>query len=507
MKRASFVVFLGILLALVICAAPFGGVAKADDAFYIIGSNDSDCSDSSCDSKTIQGALDAANPGAILELEGTFDFGNDQFVSLKKNVTIIGKRGPDGEYLAIIKGGMNTFALGWDPSLGIAEFDEDCWLDSNPNTQRWPAQFVIKNLQFEEPTWGAITGAATTGATIKNNRFIDGLKVERCYSFFPELPDGASWAISFNTNYWEDSRWPIVGVPSDITGHILIANNYIDGKVRLDPNGFDPAHGFSSLVHGQSILTNGIEWPIIIESTGASATITNNELENVAPYGLFVADNSGAQVFKNNRIMMNPEDEYGNPIGFVWAGISLQNYGDWSNRAPVTIKNNYIYSRVPDFVYGILSGSKASTIKNNVMVLDQPQESLWNPYGDSAGIKILDESENTIVQGNTIEGSGQAGIVIEGYNEIWTAEDNVVENNNLSNFTPLDAIDIWCRAFGEPDCPTYPGSHYHLTEFTSNNSVIDKKWLDEMVLLDDTSEYNPYDPTTYNGDNNIQLGH
>ena len=120
----------------------------------------------------LQDALDHANPGDILVLRGTFDFGVDQFVSLKKDVTIKGERGPKGEYLAIIKGGIKTFALGWDPALGFPVFDENCKLISNPNTERWPAEFVISDLQFEEPTWTAIIGAATTGATISNNRFI-----------------------------------------------------------------------------------------------------------------------------------------------------------------------------------------------------------------------------------------------------------------------------------------------------------------------------------------------
>jgi len=303
----------------------------------------------------------------------------------------------------------------------------------------------------------------------------------------------------------EDSRWPTVGVPSDITGHILIANNYIDGQVRLDPNGFDPAHGFSSVIHGQTILTNGIEWPIIIETTEASFTIRNNELENVAPYGLFLLQNSGAQVIKNNRIMMNPEDEDGNPIGFVWAGIYLDNTLD-NVTAPISIENNYIFSRVQDFVSGMKFGSNGAIIKNNVIELDQPQKSLW-PIDSSAGIEIFGGSVDNLFKGNTIKGSGQSAIVVYGYDEIWTSVDNVLENNNVNEFTPLGAVDFWCRAEGGSDCYVYPGSHYHLAGITSNNTVIDNKWIDGMVLLDDTSDFNPYDPATYNGDNNIQLGH
>jgi hypothetical protein len=501
MRSRFFIVLLGLLISFVLLA----GTVQAEGASHILGSNDPDCSDGSCDSKTLQDALDAASPGAMLLLEGSFDFGNDQFVSLKKDVTIKGKRGPEGEYLATIKGGMNAFALGWDPALGLPEFDENCWLISNPNTQRWPAEFIIKDLHFEEPTWTAIMGAATTGATVKNNRFIGGLQIDSgCNAYGFEPPDGSMSTVFFTT--WQDARNPVMGEPSDITGHIKIENNDFDGQVRMDPDGFDPVHGASSLVHGEAVLMNGMMTPVEVTGTEARLTIRENNFENIM-WGLFIADNSGEQIIRNNTIIMNPEDEEGSPIGFVWAGISLQNFGDRTNRAPVLIEGNYIYSRVPDFIYGILSGSKAATIKNNILELDQPQESLWNAFGDSAGIYILNESVDNIVKYNTIKGSGQVAIVVEGYNEIWTAEDNLLKNNNVVDFTPLDATDTWCRIFGGVDCPTAPGAHYHLTAFTSNNTVMDKYWLEDMVLLDDTSSFNPYDPATYNGDNNIQLGH
>jgi hypothetical protein len=505
MKNKHFLVFLALLITLVI----FVGSVQAEGTSHILGSNDSDCSDGSCDSKTLQDALDAASPGAMLMLEGTFDFGTDQFVSLKKDVTIKGKRGPEGEYLAIIKGGMNAFALGWDPALGTAEFDEDCGLISNPNTQRWPAEFVISDLQFEEPTWTAIMGAATTSTTIRKNRFIGGLQVDVGCNVYgnPGYNDGAFSAIDFSTNPGEDARHPVAGgIPSDIVGHILIEKNYFNGEVRMDPNGFDPGHGFVSLVHGQPILMNGMHTPINITFTDASFTIHKNYFENIM-WGLVFTNNLGAQVIKKNRIMMNPEDEMGNPIGIVWVGIFLQNFDDRSDMAPVIIKDNYLYSRVPDFTTGIGVLSRAGIIKNNVLVMDQPQESLWNAFADSAGIHIINESADTLVQDNTVQGSGQTAILVEGYDATWTAEDNIVRNNNVVDFTPLDATNIWCRIFGGVGCPTSPGSHYHLTEFTSNNTVIDKYWLEGMVLLDDTSEFNPYDPATYNGDNNIQLGH
>lgn len=221
MNRKCFLLVIVIVLTFSAWATPFNSIAHADEAWIIQGNNDSDCSDGYCDSKTLQDALDAAYPGAKLILRGLFDFGADQFVSLKKDVILKGELGHHGEYLTIIKGGMNTFALGWDPALGFTEFD-GCEFVANPNTQRWPANFTISDIRFEEPTWSAIMGAATTGATIKNNQFLGGMqKNTGCNAYgFVEDPDGEMSAISFFSNEYPDARRQVFGVPSDNTGQI-----------------------------------------------------------------------------------------------------------------------------------------------------------------------------------------------------------------------------------------------------------------------------------------------
>jgi parallel beta-helix repeat protein len=498
MKTKLFGVLL--IVSMVIGTAP----TVTADSTTVVGQDDAVCGDADgCDSERLQAALDAAPPGAEIVLEGTFDFGDGQFVSLKKDVTIKGKRGGDGEYRSVIKGGMNTFALGWDPALGLPEFDAYCGLVSNPNTQRWPAKFVIEDLQFVSPTWNAISGAATSGATIRKNSFVDALQINAgCNAYGNVAPDGSGHAITFST--WPDARNPTMGDPSDIAGQITIENNHFNGMVRMDPDGFDPVHEISSLVHGEDLRMNGMMTPIEIMDTEAAVTIHQNEFENIH-WGMFMYANSGAQVIKNNTLWMNPVDEYGNPIGFVWAGIFLQNTGERVNKAPVTIKGNYVFSRVADFTMGILCVSGNAIIKNNTVELDQSPESLWNVEGDAAGIFIA-YSTDSLIEGNTVKGRGQTAIYVEGFAGFVT-EDNVFKNNSVEEFSTQEATDIYCRAFGGVDCPTLPGAHYHLFEYTQNNIVKDNAWTEDMILFDDTSDYNPYDPATYNGDNIIELDH
>ena len=65
------------------------------------------------------------NPGDTIWLEGVFNFGENQFISIKKSIAIKGLRGPDGEDLTIVKGGRNTFSLGWDPASGFPEYNKE----------------------------------------------------------------------------------------------------------------------------------------------------------------------------------------------------------------------------------------------------------------------------------------------------------------------------------------------------------------------------------------------
>jgi hypothetical protein len=84
---------------------------------------------------------------------------------------------------------------------------------------------------------------------------------------------------------------------------------------------------------------------------------------------------------------------------------------------------------------------------------------------------------------------------------------NVIAENDVSRFAPQDAPDPWCRLAGGQDCPVGgTGAHYYLVVGSANNTILDLKWHKDMTLIDETSDHNPYDPETYNGDNIIRLG-
>ena len=50
------------------------------------------------------------------------------------------------------------------------------------------------------------------------------------------------------------------------------------------------------------------------------------------------------------------------------------------------------------------------------------------PFTPNAGIKIKPESENNTVENNTVKGSGQSAIVVEGAGEDGISENNIIKN-------------------------------------------------------------------------------
>jgi hypothetical protein len=265
-----------------------------------------------------------------------------------------------------------------------------------------------------------------------------------------------------------------------------------------------------SLIHGEDLLMNGMITPIEIAGTEAEIMIQGNKLENIQ-WGIFVMNNTGPQTIRDNTVRLNPVDDKGAPLGFVWGGISLQNIDPDSYHASVLIEKNYVYSKAAAFFAGILCLSGNAVIQENKIELDQIPESIWPVYGDSSGIMLrsLDKysSSNTLVRKNTMTGSGQTGIFLESQPELGP-ENCTIEDNFFEDFILQEIPDAWARSEGNPisSCPTHPGASYHLSQHTSNNSITDTNWRESMVLLDDTSDINPYDPTTYNGVNRIKLG-
>ena len=469
----------------------------------IYGHDISDISNSNCDSIRLQSLINKSNPGDIIELEGTFDFGINQFISLKKDLSLKGIRGSKGEFLTRIKGGMNTFALGWDPSQGITKFNKKNELISNNNNQRWQGNYSIQDISFERPTWSAIMVAASSGLEICNNKFLGGNQFDTgCNAYGFDPPDGSMSAIMISSG--RDARQPVIGSPEDITDCIHIDGNEFIGELRYDSNGFDPVHGASSMIHGKDRRLNGIISPIYISETKSSITVQNNIFFSIT-WGLFLLNNSGTQIIRNNLIRMDCKDDQDKPIGFSWAGISVQNYGDNYNNSEVVIEKNELIINVADFFSGILLSSKSGVIRENIIELDQTQESLWNIYGDAAGIRLYRRSENNIIERNIIKGLCQTGIVLqEGMSETDICSNNIVRDNDLSEFTPTEIKDIWARLEGKTNCPILPGSFYHLSNRTMNNEIILINTEKDTLIIDDTSEFNPYNPETYNGKNKIR---
>lgn len=228
----------------------------------------------------------------------------------------------------------------------------------------------IADLPSEDATWSAIMAAATTVATIRNNQFVGGSQLElACNTRRGDVPQGAMSTIRFNTA--QEVRFPVLCEAADISGHIEIEGNYFHGQVREHPERFDPTFGASSIFLDEEIRLNGLRIPIDIVSTTAQAIGRENDFENIQ-WGLTFIDNSGEIHVERNRIVFDPEDTTGDPIGFVHAGIEVESSIN-AMKDPVVITGNGIFVRVRMFDRGIYCSSKAATIKDNTLMLSRPR--------------------------------------------------------------------------------------------------------------------------------------
>ena len=448
MKRKLLVTVI-VLAATLLLATPYNRVAHADGVWVIQGNDDSDCSDGDCDSKTLQDALDAANPGAKLILRGTFDFGENGSVSIFRDVEIVGES-------ATIKNGKQTFAIGFDPSL------PDGGEARSQNGFVGP-KVVFKDLHFEDALYSTIHVIATSGLTVKNCSFEDG----KYYNYWGPL--GAHHSVFIHAGWTIFS--PYSGEPSDVTGPIIIKNNTWEGNSRIDYlDGSLPFFG------GDPVPMNGILSPfMMIGGKDVYVTINNNVSKNAGWYHFTVVDikgnessievlnntveNDNSNVAQNSILLMSDmhawtsdiypglsEIEPGDPdVSLIVQENSAKLYGETRNATSGavigSINNASITNNKFDIAtegYGCggrgiwMQGVRDSVINNNLIILNDICNKNW-----SFGIAVwegLSQSSGNMIENNKITGAANYGIVVgDSYAFYGLTTNNVFRNNNLKH--------------------------------------------------------------------------
>ena len=461
MKRQGFVIFMGIVLALVVCAAPFEGVVKANGGYDAVveatGDDTADCERPDLpgvyvtqDVCNIQAAVNE-NPGGTILLEGTFHFaeygddgylvpGTDGTVFITNDIEIFGEK--DGhKYLTKILGGYFTFSIGYKPIDWEYHIIYDDILSSPENAV--PVKATIQNIEFENPLYTAIRIWATTGSTIKGNRIVDGRSIDLTDLCGPCHAQGTP-IFAFPPGGWDYDNSYL------ISGKIIIKDNFIDGRYRraeVDDPWAVPSDGIP--VRG---LTGSGIW---FAQSEASITIKGNELYNMWG-GVNVHGNAGLSKIEENLIVLPAQelDLYG--LDFI-TGIDACGWC-WDDAFETTsyiIRENDItvgghFSTGVQWTFGIWMDG----VMNESVIAENKINMLSDGF---VGIELWDVS-NTKVLDNKIKGESQYGIVL-GDPELgigFENSGNTVKENKMDSFNAY-VVD------------------YYLSEGVTNNTLYVKK--------------------------------
>lgn len=469
--RAKLFLFTLIVLTIVV---PSAKAAVSGDASVVIGT-----ADPAVDVPAIQAAVDQ---GGIVKLRGTFDFGDEGSVSVLKDVEIYGEN-------AVIKNGKQTFAVGFDASLPDGG-------DARHQTGFVGPIVVFKELKFENALYSTIHVLATSGLRVEDCTFEDG----KYYNYYG--PVGGHFSIFISPAYaiWNDYS----GVPSNVTGDIVIQNNRWEGNSRRDDE-----NGYIPWFAGAPVLMNGILSPfVIISGKDVDVTVKDNQSNNAGWYHFTVVDiqgqdsaieiinntatNHGDSVVHNAVLLMSDmhmwtadmfpglsEIEPGDPdVALVVKGNKAGFRGEVRNYTAAFIIGSINNAVIENNRFDIttngpgcggdaigLQGVRDSTVRNNKIKIAQKDS--CEPSGWSYGIGVYDgfgqTSDGNEVVHNKIRGSANYGIIIGDSEDLYgLTTENVFDKNDLRH---LDLVEFEEDIAGR----TYTEAHVLFDVQSANN--------------------------------------
>jgi hypothetical protein len=479
--------------------------------------------DPSVDIVAVQSAIDTVGEagGGKVVLEGDFDFGAYGRVTIPfDNVTLEGEKN-GVNFQTSIQGGSFPVLIGQDlkvadhnvlDKLEIPLQDFDTYL-GKPESIIPVNNVVVIDIHFIDPYF---IGVGVTGSkgdiNITGNKFTDARPINDFWGH-----DYMAKAILVFSGYdWD---------PTFLTGNILITDNIIDGRFREDPS--DPDAKEVGDETGTYWL-KGLDHGILLAAANVATTIKDNNIINVGEHGIFVAAYGGtiSAEITYNRIQNSNLGQWPIPTNENLTESGMNVFG-----IPGVVVANNVIDLAHPWAFGInIFASEGLTIKNNQVHTD----------GSLKAVSIEDDVYNSIIEANKITGSGHTGIWLgwPGYSN----ENNTIKENDLKGFTPITGHDY----FG---IGANWGAHIGLYWGASNNTIKDNKysavdWEDKNIqniyfsgvlelpwvtlpgatgnvvrdksdikIIDytditNTNPYGPiYYPDTYNGDNDIVLGH
>jgi hypothetical protein len=290
----------------------------------------------------------------------------------------------------------------------------------------------VKNIEFEDSGGSAIVAGKSTGIEISGCK-ITKLRYERLYAPLFFLKRAVPITILPVTPDFQ------FGPPEDITGHVVVKNNYIRGFEPYEPYDAD------------------IQMGVILQNIDATANIRDNKIYNCAYSGLAVRRNKGTTVISDNVIHPGYLPTSFLPkLGWrIGDGITILAGG--GAQGSVLAKSNQIHCISP-LADGISVGDEGFSEDASLVFSDNR---VFIENSTNGGLSCYPGVHNSFWKENRIRGRAKFGIRCEG------ADDNVFRENDMEDLEVAQA-------------------HLYLDADTHNNVFVENEpEPDDMVIIDE----------------------
>jgi hypothetical protein len=391
----------------------------------VIGTNDP-----SQDVKAVQKAVDQ---GGIINLKGTFDFGNEGRVSITKDVKIVGEIAEGGSLFTKIKGGF--------------------WTLHSPLPEKLPPEapgpkITIQGIHFDGALWAPVVLTYSSGATISNNKLTNIRPKSVDMPIFGKHGLNMQQGILCHPGYGQAKLEARKYIPYAFTGNLIIEGNYIDMSNDVPTK---------TMAQGVMVL-----W-----TTGINAQIQRNTIVNCAKNSIETIDNylgkdgSGMVVITDNNIITSteglPVPTPATPNGVVvgWF-LDLSGALDPLRNIKYFVVNNGIRTRGKTS-YGIVAFTDGIVVATNGIFSEE-----------GGAIPLFVSSSGGYIAHNKIEGTSSKPAIMVMPLKPLKASQNVFLGNDLKQFkTSAPSVVI-----SEGSCDNlFIGAECTLSDLGSNNSV------------------------------------
>jgi len=327
----------------------------------------------------IQAVQKAVDQGGIINLKGTFDFGDKGRVNITKDVKIVGETDQKGGPATKIKGGFWTFH---SP------------LPAKSPPEAPGPKITIQSIHFDGALWGPVNLAYSSGATISDN------KITNVRPFLFEQPVFGMTGVSLQHGIYCGPRITQAMLPPEKRTY---TPDVFTGNLKISDNEIDVANDNPIKTMGQGIF--------VVWTKGATMQISRNTIYNCSRNSIEVVDNyldkdgNGMVIIQDNKIVTSQEGipipSPRTPNGIV-AGWFFDPAGamDPKRNPKYIVINNAIRARGQTSM-GIFVPSDNAVISNNAVLAEGSEA--WG---------IIHFTSNCYIAHNRIEGRGAHAIQI-----------------------------------------------------------------------------------------------